>query len=88
MSAPVWTGDLADNCVLKTQDGYIAHAEAMDSGKNEHWCCIVTIGDRPMMRTVYHSAEDGIWPTRGDLARRLCKMAIDADRWKRRVQND
>jgi len=81
-----WTGDRNDDCFLQTDDGYQAHAEAMDE---DEWCCIVTHGDTwppPFNgRMVYHSAEQGIWPIRGEAARLLCELVIDADRWKQRT---
>ncbi len=83
----VWRGDLSDDCVMKTEDGYLAQAEAMDSGRNEHWCCTVTLGKRPSLRWVYHSAENGVWPKYGAAARAMCEMAIDADRWRNRDGN-
>lgn len=84
-----WTGDLDDDCVLKTDDGYQAHAEAMDT---REWYCSVTHGGADSIpfngRVVFHSAERNIVPLTGRAARWLCEQVIIADRWRQQEKTD
>lgn len=83
MSEPKWTGDLNDDCALKTEDGYQAHAE--DMGEGEWYCQVTRAGasQPPFKGQYFHSTEHDIRPLTGEAARMLCKMVIDADRWRR-----
>jgi hypothetical protein len=72
-----WEGDLADDCLLKTADGFGAHAEAM--GQNE-WYCSVWQYRGPERADIFHSADDDIMPLTGDAARALCQLIILAAR--------
>ena len=68
-----WTGDLADDCVLRDGE-FLAHVEKM--GRSSWWCAIygpgfewnasgVTVGDECM------------WWTSGRDARQFCEWFID-----------
>jgi len=78
-----WTGDMDDDCTLKTEDGYVAHAEAMD---DDWWYCAVRHGDIDslvIIRDVFHSTSHDVQPLTGEAARALCQVVIDADRYRR-----
>jgi hypothetical protein len=68
-----WEGDLADDCKLKTDDGFGAHAEEMDD--NEWYCSVwQDLGSKQI--TIFHSTENDIMPLSGDAARALCQLVI------------